>query len=125
MKKIEQRLIDLLKERGFIPTLHEANNHLADWSITFRDGTGVINVITRSTNVEELWWLMEELGDRAPKTPFEAWLAELDRHFIAKYGMSHTDFEDYDWWGEFESEVSPFEAFTEWKLHVQGSELGG
>lgn len=66
---IEERLIQLLVQRGFTPTLHPRDElvtervGIADWTVTFRDRNNEIHVITALTPVSELWWLEESIGD--------------------------------------------------------------
>lgn len=128
---IEERLIQLLLERGFTPTLHPRDKlvtervGIADWTVTFRDRNNEIHVMTALTPVSELWWLEESIGDEAPKTPFESWQRELDGFFQAEYGQNHSDFEDYNWFDEFENDVSPGDAFEEWKCLTDSDTLGG
>jgi hypothetical protein len=122
---IEERLVQLLIERGFTPTLHRRTKELPNWTVTFRDANELINVITPVTKVDELWWLCESIGDEAPKTPFESWQRELDGFFQSEYGQNHSDFEDYNWFDEFDNDVSPGDAFEEWKCLTDSGTLGG
>ena len=47
------------------------------------------------------------------------WLKELDKFFMCFFGVKHSDFEDYNWDDEYDSEVSPQDAFEEWKSHTE------
>ena len=126
MVAIENRLCQLLIEREFAPKLKPRSTPEAqDWEIVFYDNDMDIHVIHSTTPVAKLWWLEESIGEAAPKTPFDAWLQDLDRLFMAEYGLSHDDFDDYDWHSEFDSKIPPKEAFDEWQLLNEGSTLGG
>jgi hypothetical protein len=39
--------------------------------------------------------------------------------------MIHSDFEDYNWFDEFDNDVSPGDAFDEWKCMNDTGTLGG
>lgn len=119
---IQDRLMELLKERSFSPVFSPADESI-NWQITFYDKVGRLNIINSFTPVVNLWWLIEETEEKV--SPFEAWLVELDTFFSAEFAMSHNTFEDYNWLGEFESLVSPQDAFDEWKNFNDSSTLGG
>lgn len=112
---IEDRLVLLLVERGYNVSIHPRSRPAAqDWEIKFIDNHGTHHLIEPHTQVQNLWWLVEPDG-KAAKTPFESWLKELDGFFMEAYGLSHTDFEDWDWYAEFDSDNSPLDAFREWQ----------
>lgn len=128
---IEERLIQLLIERGFTPTLHPRDPAITEsvgipnWTVTFRGGDSQMNVITALTPVMELWWLEDSIGEEAPKTPFEAWMRRVNDLFMAEFGLGADDFEDYDWRAEYDGENSPRDSFEEWKLLNNHTDLGG
>ena len=130
MRSIEDRLVQLLQERGFTPTLHPRDPVITEsvgipnWTVTFRSGDQSMNVITALTPVMELWWLEHSIGEEAPKTQFEAWMNHVSELFMAEFGMGPDDFEDYDWWAEYDGENTPRDSFEEWKLLNQ-TDLGG
>jgi hypothetical protein len=47
---------------------------------------------------------------------FDDWLEALNRIFIKELQMGYTCFEDYDWYAEWDSEVTPRDAYEEWNL---------
>lgn len=114
-KKIEHTLLDLLKERGF--TANIARGPSGFWVITYHsDASRELYNIKHNDPVGDQWWMGEEIGDKAPKTPFDAWCLEIDKLMAKEYGMGMNDFEDYNWWDEFKDEVPARESFEEWKL---------
>jgi hypothetical protein len=54
---------------------------------------------------------------------FNRWMEKLDMMFIATYGLNHSDFEDYNWFDEYSNDVSPEDAFHEWKCMVESGEI--
>lgn len=45
---------------------------------------------------------------------FDEWMAEVDNLFYHKFmGLSSLDMEDYNWWGLYDDELTPQEAFDE------------
>ena len=74
---------------------------------------------------EEGVYFKQVFEHNGTKVSFEDWLVQLDRLFVAKFGLTHNDFEDYDWHGEFDGENTPVEAFEEWQLIQEGATLGG
>lgn len=51
---------------------------------------------------------------------FRAWMRLLDRIFNRQYQMNHDDFDEYNWFDEWENDVTPDDAFCEWKAHTEG-----
>jgi hypothetical protein len=50
---------------------------------------------------------------------YTAFLNEIDSYLMANFGMTHRDFEDYNWKDEFDSEVPAEDAFEEWRIHTE------
>ena len=44
----------------------------------------------------------------------------LDKIFNAQYKMNHDDFDDYNWFDEYDNDVTPDDAFYEWKCITEG-----
>ncbi len=46
---------------------------------------------------------------------YDHWIELLDRIFRDAYhGMAHDDFEDYLWWEDYNSGLSPQQAHLQW-----------
>lgn len=59
-------------------------------------------------------------------TKFDVWMSELDRLMFNAFRKFHVDFEDYNWYDEFDNDVTPEDAFEEWKAHtVNGTRSPG
>ena len=61
---------------------------------------------------------------KADGDSFEAWKKDLDDLFLAAYGMSSDDFEDYNWFDEWDNDVETADSFEEWKLLTDAGVLG-
>lgn len=122
MKSIEDRIVQLLLERKYNTTLHPQSDSVPNWTVTFRDDSGILNVITPLTHVSELWWLQDSVDD---EPLFDVWIKEVDSHFNSEYGMNHHDFASYNWTDEFDNGVSAADAFQEWKNMNEAGTLGG
>ena len=76
-------------------------------------------------NDEGLYFKKKSINpDDVAEIGFQGWMTKLDRLFIAKYGLTHNDFEDYNWFDEYDSEVSPEDAFDEWCCMLESGVIG-
>lgn len=55
---------------------------------------------------------------------FKEWLEEIDKLLVRIMGLDHMDIEDYDWYSEWSSGMSPEESVGEWDLLVGPSSMG-
>lgn len=53
------------------------------------------------------------------KTSFEEFMSKVDLILITKTGLTHSDFEDYDWMAEYESECDPRDSVNEFLLQLE------
>ena len=125
---IEDRLMKLLAERGYNAslvarsegTIEEQEGNLPDWHITFYDKNGELEIIYPTSRVESQQWLLDDVVPVLNEFGLKDFLSEIDRMMMADMGMTHSDFEDYNWNDEFDSEVEPADAYEEWKLMTDG-----
>lgn len=50
---------------------------------------------------------------------YENWIKQVDKMCMYHYGMPSEMLPDWDWDGEYNSDVSPLEAFNEFKLFME------
>lgn len=125
---IEDNLMKLLAERGYQAVLtprsegrvEEQEGNLPDWNICFYDKNGEMEIIYPTSRVESQQWLLDDVVPVLNEFGLKDFLSEIDRMMLADFGMTHNDFEDYNWDDEFESEVEPADAYEEWKIHTEG-----
>jgi hypothetical protein len=133
---IENRLMELLKERGYQAALTPRTHvNQPDWNICYNDRHGIAVVIFANSPIEEQKWMDDDVIQVEVIAPplvrsvdgmiFQEWMDKVDEHFHAHYGMSHNDFEDYNWFDEFDNEVSPDDSFEEWRCMNESNVLGG
>jgi len=52
---------------------------------------------------------------------FDDFMKRVDRILIMKTGLTHSDFEDYDWMAEYESDCNPRDSVSEFLLQLEES----
>lgn len=124
---IVERLSALLTETGLEHKVHHSGGTMEKaftdtWEICFVED-GVKNTITPETRISELFWLDHDYT--VPAKGFGKWMSDLNEIFHRYYGCTSSNFEDHNWFDEYENDVSPGDAFAEWKSMNDAGILGG
>lgn len=116
-KKMEERLCEMLWERKINRDLNYAPD--GSWCIFYYpdpESEDYKCIFPTSLICEQDWMELPVLEVEEVAMTFEVWMRELEKLFVGNLGLSHNDFESYDWKAEFEGEHTPEDSFEEWKL---------
>ena len=50
---------------------------------------------------------------------YKIWLEELDKIFLREFFQPRRNFDDYNWFDEYDNDVSAEDAFAEWDAHTE------
>ena len=121
MRDIKARLLVMLTERKIKHHLVEGDpSKKVPWLIQYKfdegDGLGSWKTIMPSSLICDQNWMLEPVIVKIDENAlsFDEWLRAVDKLFLANLGMGSEAFEDYNWRDEYESEVTPEDAYLEW-----------
>ena len=88
-------------------------------------------LIDKGASQGDLFKVMKELGgsfkydydtncyEMEITMPFEIWMKECNKICIQMTSLETSDFEDYNWRGEYDSDCEPSESVTEFLIYIE------